>query len=1408
NYTSGADKVNQVSLDTSVAGQTTLTNSLGQKTVYKHDIIAGEFRLLEIRGAGCATCGASNQRYRYDQQGRLIETIQLNAQGQALLGNKTDFDDQGRITKISQISYNPTNGKADPAKWQVRYEYGGNNPQPSVIIRPSVVPGQEIQTRNIYNDKGQVISVTESGWSPALSKQTSATALARTTNYRYTTINGRSLLTEIDGPLPNGKTGTPIDSDITRVEWDNQGNAVTSLTAPGNFKSLIQYDPVGRIAKVVNAEGHQTSFTYNARNQLVASASDGIAQSTQYDALDRPIEIGIGEGKSYQALMHRGFDKSGLNSWSASHLGILEQNRYDTEGNLLETSTQSGNIKQTQGYAYDAVGRLIAITDTSGAQRNISWNDQDLPDMMTDALGREKHYRYDTMGNLTQVIDATNTAQAHMQNTTIRFEHDALGQINTVIAPNGATTNTVRDDFGRITAIISPDSGTVTRTYDGAGKIIASTDASGNRATYAYDVAGQLIRQTVVDANATDPAKKQTITAWQYAGTRLVGVTHPNQTERYSHDDQGRLASKTVILKLANGTLATSITRYSYDAQGLLESISLPDGSTLIYQRNGQRQVTGIQRSLIKTAWLRWLLPATPIVNNIERDLAGLKYFTYGNGIEASYQRSREGVLARIVYRHPNAKPENTTTSTTMHALLGITPAYAAEKQTTATPTTSTTPALPGALGLAADPKALIDHRYLWDVQGNMLLSQSKNALRSYAYDGQDRLIVSSTSSISQTKPSKASELSKQAVSASYERYFYDGSGNRLLAQEGITDPADTTSHTVKTAYIPNTNRWQSDNHTDEASTNSNVKQARYDASGQLEHIGQREYVWDAMGKLLEVRQENRTLASYCYNHLGERISKQAANTQTSYLYEGRKLVAELNDKGQITRQYLYLAEQAIALTDTPQGSALSQAETSPMSQMTADIATAWHAWFDTTDAIAYLHNNHLGATELVTNEHAIPLWQAEYSPYGKIIQASTLIQAAHAENKTTFAFNLRLPGQYEDIETGLYYNDHRYYDPSRGQYLTPDPLGLRGGINSYAYVANNPLKYIDPSGLILFAFDGTGNDESNSATLSNVVRFKNQYQDGQVYYITGPGTKDPTTGIENPWYKGGNKGDVAEAFTGKERIDAMLKNLRDYSDSVDDNTAFNIDITGFSRGSAEARDFANQIAAKTNSNGWYSYKDQNEKDACQKVNFRFMGLFDTVLSTHTGSYQLQIPDAFKYVVHAVALNEYRGNAVSFPSESILGKSMPSGTTRLERGFLGAHSDIGGGFPNQDLAKVAMVWMLDQANAAGVKMGSDPSINTIISNPVLHDKSSNLLSGAPDGGPTATSEDRDVRYTDGTTVKQRDATTGLMTYADTVKYITYKSNPNTSDYISGTVDAKAYLQWLNDHGYKINMTVN
>jgi RHS repeat-associated protein len=90
-------------------------------------------------------------------------------------------------------------------------------------------------------------------------------------------------------------------------------------------------------------------------------------------------------------------------------------------------------------------------------------------------------------------------------------------------------------------------------------------------------------------------------------------------------------------------------------------------------------------------------------------------------------------------------------------------------------------------------------------------------------------------------------------------------------------------------------------------------------------------------------------------------------------------------------------------------------------------------------------------------------VWHADYSPFGLIdIQTQQI------------TLNLRLPGQYEDQESGTYYNYQRDYDPNTGRYLTSDPIGLKGGMNTYAYVGGNPLGAIDPLGLFQTPPPGT----------------------------------------------------------------------------------------------------------------------------------------------------------------------------------------------------------------------------------------------------------------------------------------------------------------------------------------------
>lgn len=106
-------------------------------------------------------------------------------------------------------------------------------------------------------------------------------------------------------------------------------------------------------------------------------------------------------------------------------------------------------------------------------------------------------------------------------------------------------------------------------------------------------------------------------------------------------------------------------------------------------------------------------------------------------------------------------------------------------------------------------------------------------------------------------------------------------------------------------------------------------------------------------------------------------------------------------------------------------------------------------------DRIYYLHGDHLGTPQEAVGEDGGVVWQAAYKAWGRI----------HRLEKGAISQPFRFQGQYEDEETGLYYNRHRYYDPDTARYLTQDPIGLAGGENLYRYTLN-PTLWTDPLGL------------------------------------------------------------------------------------------------------------------------------------------------------------------------------------------------------------------------------------------------------------------------------------------------------------------------------------------------------
>ena len=285
--------------------------------------------------------------------------------------------------------------------------------------------------------------------------------------------------------------------------------------------------------------------------------------------------------------------------------------------------------------------------------------------------------------------------------------------------------------------------------------------------------------------------------------------------------------------------------------------------------------------------------------------------------------------------------------------------------------------------------------------------------------------------------------------------YLTDSAGNRTrrtasgkILNINSTEPVAVSALVEDYLYVPNTNKL------DKVTVNRSLvdgtvetfdKQYSYDSNGNTASVvtfdstssTSRTFVYDNRNRLVQVKDDAVVIADYTYNGLDQRVSKTAGGLTTLYIYDF---------DGNLIAEYLY---------DDVAGTATLQTEyIYSGGQVVARV--------DNGTDFYYYHADRLGTPQMISRVEGgqhVTVWSATYTPFGE----------ARVNVNADIVNNIRFPGQYYDAETGLHYNYHRYYDPQTGRYLTPDPIGLAGGINVYAYAAGNPVNFTDRWGLALY---------------------------------------------------------------------------------------------------------------------------------------------------------------------------------------------------------------------------------------------------------------------------------------------------------------------------------------------------
>lgn len=1054
-------------------GLTLLTNSLGRSTLYRYQTIAGKAQLTEVLGPGCATCGPTNVRHEYDLIGRRVQTTYLapaiatpagkstNAAGYTdqgiqaglpLSAIRTSYDSLGRPVHRSLVKY--LGGQPEAAQPMLRFEYprsgqpgtaqGGSThlEKPILIARPSVVRGKEQRLELSYNEYGQVTMQREVGFDPIGTRE-----ISRTTTFDYQLSQGRSLLIRTDGPLFNGPTRSPLDSDITLYQWDSKGDRILAITEPFGFVRKRTFDDAGRITKLSFDDGvrrvqQELRYAQEGRYALTIesttpsgwmlksvsmskNASEPINASQNESSVSKPVQVEpleVDEVSLQTSAPHlEKHDALGRTTQTMDAAGRTVVRAFDEASRITSASDILGNRSET---VFDSEGRprlagLYRPDKSDPLRAAYFWhNDAGLPVKRLLPDGRLETWRYGEDGRLVEHINGddirTLVLKSPGASAEVMIQQAVDGDLRFHLRPKdgGESRAQLIDDFGRIVKTTLLDHGDKLASYDEANRLIRLTHADQSSVHYQYDIRGRLIHKQYQDPKGND----QGTTLLTYEGALLKTALDPEQTTQTHYDSLGRKTGESVQLR---GLTQTFHTSQSYDPEtGLIARQGLANGQVMEIARAEARQGATPKAMHLRSAGVAWLLnrsehflprkvyekiahflPLYILVEDIQIDpFDGLNAFTSGNGIKTARSFDHEGRLTKQVVDK-----------------LGTT-------------------------------------RYEYQVGPRIRAIEQQPA--------HERL----TPAIQTATPIRS-------------EFNYSGFG-ALMPEEssssGLLKIAAKSTGDTQKGIVATTGPAQLEATLGAAATG---RLRTRDILGRLIDDGHHRYSYSSRGQLAELRdsQTNKLIASYRYDSLGHRIAKTVhpsranskirAETKTTYfLWQDNALVAEINEEGKLITQYFYLSN--IDAVHAPRLTPIAKWEGQSDPQNPSKK-----------DRLLFIHADHRGAPLVMTDlsqkvvwalDERENAWGAE-NPSGRLIaigQQGFSTAKAQEVARDAANLNLRLPGQYYDVESRLHDNFNRTYNPSVGRYLQPDPLGHPDGPDSYLYASGDPVNKVDPLGL------------------------------------------------------------------------------------------------------------------------------------------------------------------------------------------------------------------------------------------------------------------------------------------------------------------------------------------------------
>ncbi|MCW7541279.1 hypothetical protein OOT46_26060 [Aquabacterium sp. A7-Y] len=646
-------------------------------------------------------------------------------------------------------------------------------------------------------------------------------------------------------------------------------------------------------------------------------------------------------------------------------------------------------------------------------------------------------YEYDAEGNRTKITDPRGQVttqgydalqrliqqrlplpKAGATQPQIDYGYDKRDHLTSVTDPRRNTTSYGVDGLGNPVNWVSPDTGSTTSKVDAAGNVIEVTNARGQKILYAYDALNRLKQSTYPGGAKTVYGYDAYSTAAgseNYGRGRLTSIAEFNasalQTSRldFAYDLRGRLLRRCQLWGAATSCTAADTLTYRWGSSGRLLGLTYPSGRKIDYQYDTQGRISGITTthpgSSTPQAVVSGVQYQTLNVGNY-----AVKNFNFGNGSATPVQRySRSFDLDGRVTSFTLGQGASGITAEQARYALKYDPAGRVKEIRTgpmATPTQVT---------------------YGYDNLNRLTQAVLPGSTYSYDYDlngNRTRRIISGAGAVTTT-------------------YSYPTGSNRLQSVQVGSHPA----HPIATDATGNITA-------DPANPLGSVTYA-YNTGEGLVVTGRLNVSYGPLARHV-----------YSHNGLGQRIRKSgstlssggavyappvyvgSSDTYFHYDQDGQ-LIAERDQNHWVKREYIWLYNTPVAVVTGATPTQQIRTTGTPLNL----------------PQVRYIHTDHLNTPRLITDTAGARRWEWRVigEPFGMNAADGTPNGQARDQRMD---FLLRFPGQYLDQETSTPYNYFRTYNPHTGRYLQSDPIGLEGGINTFAYAGSAPGIQIDPFGL------------------------------------------------------------------------------------------------------------------------------------------------------------------------------------------------------------------------------------------------------------------------------------------------------------------------------------------------------